>query len=69
MGAAVFSWRDGLMGAFLGVLIGALCWAWWPSSFPVPAAVAYGSGTGLILGLFNRTRVADWLGDLFASLW
>jgi hypothetical protein len=65
----MFRWRDGFVGAALGGIIATLCWAEWPASFPLLMTIAYGGGVGLVLGLAYGTRAADWLGDLFASLW
>jgi hypothetical protein len=65
----MFRWRDGFVGAALGGVIAALRWAEWQASFPLPMTIAYGGGTGLVLGLTHGTPVTDWIGDLFASRW
>jgi hypothetical protein len=62
-------WREGLAGGVLGGLVGVLCWAGWPASFPLPMTIVYSGGFGLLLGLSYGARVADWLGDLLVSLW
>jgi len=60
-------WRDGLVGAVMGGLVGGLFWAASPTMLSAVAMV-YGCAGGLALSLFYGTRVADIVADLFTSL-